>query len=63
MIDKLVGEFVETQCISPTFLSGTPLIMSPLAKYSRDRPGIAERFEIFVATKELVNAYVSLLYC
>jgi lysyl-tRNA synthetase, class II len=34
--------------------------MSPLAKYHRDRPGLCERFEAFVATKEVCNAYTEL---
>ena len=34
--------------------------MSPLAKYHRSRPGLCERFEAFVATKEVCNAYTEL---
>lgn len=34
--------------------------MSPLAKYHRSRPGLCERFEVFVATKEVCNAYTEL---
>ena len=34
--------------------------MSPLAKYHRSRPGLCERFEAFVATKEICNAYTEL---
>ena len=34
--------------------------MSPLAKYHRSRPGLCERFETFVATKEVCNAYTEL---
>jgi lysyl-tRNA synthetase class 2 len=32
LLDKLVGEFIEVQCISPSFICGHPQIMSPLAK-------------------------------
>jgi lysyl-tRNA synthetase class 2 len=35
-------------------------MMSPLAKYHRSRPGLCERFETFVATKEVCNAYTEL---
>ena len=59
MLDKLVGELEDT-CINPTFIFGHPQMMSPLAKYSRDMPGLCERFEVFVATKELCNAYTEL---
>lgn len=59
MLDKLVGELEDT-CINPTFIFGHPQMMSPLAKYSRDKPGLCERFEVFVATKEICNAYTEL---
>lgn len=59
MLDKLVGE-LEDVSINPTFIFGHPQMMSPLAKYSRDKPGLCERFEVFVATKEICNAYTEL---
>ncbi|KAJ4332971.1 lysyl-tRNA synthetase [Didymella glomerata] len=60
MIDKLVGEFIESVCINPTFITGHPEVMSPLAKYHRDIPGLCERAEAFVATKEICNFYTEL---
>ncbi|ORX40697.1 hypothetical protein BD324DRAFT_611813 [Kockovaella imperatae] len=60
LLDKLVGEFIETQCISPSFIVGHPQVMSPLAKYHRSRPGLCERFEGFIFTKEVCNAYTEL---
>ncbi|CAG8610960.1 4965_t:CDS:2 [Paraglomus brasilianum] len=60
LIDKLVGDFIEVNYISPTFLIGHPQMMSPLAKNHRDIPGLCERFELFIATKELCNAYTEL---
>ncbi|GME67399.1 unnamed protein product [[Candida] boidinii] len=59
MLDKLVGE-LEDMCINPTFIFGHPQMMSPLAKYDRKIPGLCERFEVFVATKEICNAYTEL---
>ncbi|ODV96965.1 hypothetical protein PACTADRAFT_48751 [Pachysolen tannophilus NRRL Y-2460] len=59
MLDKLVGE-LEDMCINPTFIFGHPQMMSPLAKYDRKIPGLCERFEVFVATKEVCNAYTEL---
>ncbi|SPO04942.1 probable lysine-tRNA ligase [Cephalotrichum gorgonifer] len=60
MIDTLVGEYLESQCESPTFIMGHPQVMSPLAKYHRDQPGLCERAEVFVATKEIANFYTEL---
>ncbi|OQV17721.1 Lysine--tRNA ligase [Hypsibius exemplaris] len=60
LLDKLVGDFVEIDCINPTFLCDHPEIMSPLAKTHRETPGLTERFEMFCARKELVNAYTEL---
>ena len=34
--------------------------MSPLAKYHRTIQGLSERFELFINTKEVVNAYTEL---
>lgn len=60
MIDRLVGEFIEEQCVNPTFIMGHPQMMSPLAKYHRSHSGLCERFEAFVCRKEIVNAYTEL---
>lgn len=60
LLDKLVGEFIEVKCISPTFIIEHPMLMSPLAKTHRKTPGLCERFELFVATKEICNAYTEL---
>ncbi|KAL3122777.1 hypothetical protein niasHT_008467 [Heterodera trifolii] len=60
LLDKLIGEFIEPKLINPTFLTGHPQIMSPLAKWHRSRPGLTERFELFACTKELCNAYTEL---
>lgn len=59
MLDKLVGE-LEDASINPTFIFGHPQMMSPLAKGDRNIPGLCERFEVFVATKEICNAYTEL---
>lgn len=59
MLDRLVGE-LEDASINPTFIFGHPQMMSPLAKKDRNIPGLCERFEVFVATKEICNAYTEL---
>lgn len=48
-----VGDYLEDDCTNPTFIMDHPEIMSPLAKYHRSRPGLTERFELFVCGKEV----------
>ena len=60
LIDKLVGEFLESQCRDPCFITDTPSIMSPLAKWHRSEPGLSERFELFCNYHEVINAYTEL---
>ena len=60
LLDKLVGEFLESGCLHPTFICDHPQIMSPLAKWHRSAPGLTERFELFVNCREVANAYTEL---
>ena len=60
LIDKLVGEYLEVQCISPCFIMDHPKLMSPLAKWHRTEEGLTERFELFANKHELINAYTEL---
>uniref|UniRef100_A0ACD5TTU7 Uncharacterized protein n=1 Tax=Avena sativa TaxID=4498 RepID=A0ACD5TTU7_AVESA len=62
LLDKLVGHFLEETCEQPTFIINHPEIMSPLAKSHRDesRPGLTERFELFINKHEVCNAYTEL---
>lgn len=60
LIDKLVGHFLEVNCKNPTFITDTPQIMSPLAKWHRSEAGLSERFELFINYHEIVNAYTEL---
>ncbi|PSR94737.1 Lysine--tRNA ligase [Actinidia chinensis var. chinensis] len=56
----LVGHFLEETCVNPTFIINHPEIMSPLAKWHRSKPGLTERFELFINKHELCNAYTEL---
>ena len=61
---KLVEELFETLCeadiVRPTFVTGHPTEISPLARADRDDPWLTERFEIFVDSRELGNGYSEL---
>jgi len=60
LLDKLVGDFLESTFVNPTFLTCHPQVMSPLAKWHRDTPGLTERFELFAVKREIANAYTEL---
>lgn len=60
VLDKLIGHVIEPQCVNPTFLKDHPIAMSPLAKTHRTKPGLTERFELFLNCKEICNAYTEL---
>lgn len=60
ILDKLVGHYIEPECINPTFIINHPIIMSPLAKWHRSEKGLTERFELFINGKEICNAYTEL---
>ncbi|MGK2929185.1 MAG: lysine--tRNA ligase [Acidimicrobiales bacterium] len=61
---KLVEELFEALCeddiVRPTFVTGHPKEISPLARADRDDPWLTERFEIFVDSRELGNGYSEL---
>jgi len=60
IIDEIFSAKVEHHLIEPTFITDYPLSMSPLAKSHRTKPGLVERFELYLNGQEIANAFSEL---
>lgn len=57
LYEELFDLFVEEKLINPTFIIDYPIEISPLARRSEGNPNIAERFELFIAGREIANGF------
>jgi len=55
--EELFDEYVEKELINPTFLTHYPVDISPLAKRNEQDSFLTDRFEFFIAGKEIANGF------
>ena len=60
IINLFFEEFCEEKLIQPTFIMDHPIEISPLTKKKPSDPSKVERFELFINTWEMCNAYSEL---
>jgi lysyl-tRNA synthetase class 2 len=56
----IFDKVVESKLINPTFITEYPTAVSPLSRRSDDNPEVVERFELFIAGREIANGFSEL---
>jgi lysyl-tRNA synthetase class 2 len=59
-LDKIFERVIEPHLVAPTFVTGYPVAISPLAKRRAGDPEITDRYELFCARMEISNAFTEL---
>ncbi|WP_080803800.1 lysine--tRNA ligase [Desulfamplus magnetovallimortis] len=57
ILTKLFDSLVEPELIQPTFITGYPVEVSPLSRKSDVNPELTDRFELFIAGREIANGF------
>lgn len=57
---EIFEKTVENRLLEPTFITEYPVEVSPLARRNERDPGVADRFEFFVAGREIANGFTEL---
>ncbi len=57
ILTKLFDTLVEPKLIQPTFITGYPVEVSPLSRKNDDNPELTDRFELFIAGREIANGF------
>lgn len=60
IVNAFFEHFVEQTLIQPTFITGHPVAISPLAKKNDADPRFTDRFELFIVAREHANAFSEL---
>jgi lysyl-tRNA synthetase class 2 len=60
LLEEIFGETAETQLMQPTFITGYPADISPLARRNDENHFITDRFEFFIGGREVANGFSEL---
>ncbi|HMK65533.1 MAG TPA: lysine--tRNA ligase [Thermodesulfobacteriota bacterium] len=59
-LTKIFEQQVEPRLRQPTFITGYPIEVSPLAKRNKENPELTDRFELFICGREIANGFTEL---